>query len=271
MLLRRLEFDWVEEVWPQKGTWPVYALAWPTLEMDKAVFSSWELVTQIRQWDEAPPNYEILDNPDLHGLGGLLSNQTLRALAKKGLASKLIEDCLWPDQPSIKPFIHMIHFDLVNGSHNSKRGTWICIYPAPLGESREEQKQLDYYQLSEVFSRMKNQTQMPPHWRVDLPIADTVLHPGGYIYIMACDIPHRYKIGWTGRDLENRIGELRTGNPKIRLYRAYEGPKQVETILHNSFDDKRVLTSGVAGQEWFELNSDDLKWIDFVLRQSQKA
>lgn len=63
-----------------------------------------------------------------------------------------------------------------------------------------------------------------------------------------------YKIGWTKRDPEKRLKELKTGNSqnlKIEfVFKSKFGPK-IESNLHRKFSSKR------KNGEWFELNEEE--------------
>ena len=70
------------------------------------------------------------------------------------------------------------------------------------------------------------------------------------IYIaeeVGCD--YAVKIGVTDRDVENRLAELQTGNPrKLRIVRVLEGDEAEERRLHELFAEERLLG------EWFRLS-----------------
>jgi hypothetical protein len=65
-----------------------------------------------------------------------------------------------------------------------------------------------------------------------------------------------FKIGYTNEDIQCRINNLQTGNPKrLTIVHAMDGGRPLEKLLHKIFDSKRL--SG----EWFNLSEDDLKII----------
>lgn len=68
---------------------------------------------------------------------------------------------------------------------------------------------------------------------------------------------NNYKIGVTKhKDINSRISELQTGNSNelyIKDYYETKYPYKLEKMLHRHFFDKRIIN------EWFSLNSDDIK------------
>lgn len=74
---------------------------------------------------------------------------------------------------------------------------------------------------------------------------------GTQTYILT-DETGLYKIG-KSKDVKRRVRSLMIGNPSIRLVARI--PKDVESVLHDQFKDKRV--SG----EWFRLTDLDLDFI----------
>lgn len=77
----------------------------------------------------------------------------------------------------------------------------------------------------------------------------------GYVYLICDPSNDRFKIGVT-RDLKsNRVKKLQTGNStELFIHTIYETdwPFRLETMLHNHFQNKRVLN------EWFELDVNDV-------------
>lgn len=77
----------------------------------------------------------------------------------------------------------------------------------------------------------------------------------GYVYLICDPSNDMFKIGVT-RDLKsNRIKKLQTGNPtELFIHTIYETewPFRLETMLHNRFQDKKVLN------EWFRLDATDI-------------
>lgn len=65
-----------------------------------------------------------------------------------------------------------------------------------------------------------------------------------------------YKIGFTRRNIEERIKELKTGNASnftiINQYESKWGTK-IEAYLHRLYDQKKI------NGEWFNLTNDDVK------------
>lgn len=82
----------------------------------------------------------------------------------------------------------------------------------------------------------------------------------GIIYIVKCERTKLYKIGLTAGKIESRLRTLKTSNPRISLFKHYEGIIDVynqEKKLHDLFSKKRI------DGEWFELDELDLCNIDW--------
>ena len=76
-----------------------------------------------------------------------------------------------------------------------------------------------------------------------------------YLIKMVGNDRELYKIGYTSKNVQNRINELQTGCPyKILLVETYESKyaRKIETTLHNIYS--HINTHG----EWFELNIEDV-------------
>lgn len=66
----------------------------------------------------------------------------------------------------------------------------------------------------------------------------------------------KYKIGFTKRNVENRINEMKTGNSEdfhIEGYFESKWGTKIESSLHNKYKSKKI--SG----EWFNLTDDESK------------
>lgn len=65
-----------------------------------------------------------------------------------------------------------------------------------------------------------------------------------------------YKIGYTKRDVNERVSELKTGNPSEfvveKLYIAKQYGSSIEKNLHNYFKNVRIKG------EWFDLTESDI-------------
>jgi hypothetical protein len=78
------------------------------------------------------------------------------------------------------------------------------------------------------------------------------------IYLISSEINDKklYKIGYTSRNIEDRITEMKTGNAGIfeivDYYETNNFAKNIEKSLHIKFSTK--LVSG----EWFDLSEDDI-------------
>ena len=77
------------------------------------------------------------------------------------------------------------------------------------------------------------------------------------VYLICAEIGNEklYKIGYTKRDIEKRIKELKTGNAAdFYLVNSFESKwgTKIESILHRSLRSKKV--SG----EWFLLDENDI-------------
>lgn len=74
------------------------------------------------------------------------------------------------------------------------------------------------------------------------------------VYLIASQDNH-YKIGYTKREVKNRLKELKTGNSQtldvISIFESKWGNK-IESYLHRRFKDKKI------DGEWFELNDYDV-------------
>jgi len=90
----------------------------------------------------------------------------------------------------------------------------------------------------------------------------------GKVYLISCGSDFkRYKIGFTKRNIETRIKELRTGNSEdFKIVAIYESEfsKKIETILHRKYKMKKI--SG----EWFNLTEDEVKCFQSECEELQK-
>jgi hypothetical protein len=77
------------------------------------------------------------------------------------------------------------------------------------------------------------------------------------VYLLSSEINGSkiYKIGFTKRNVENRIKEFQTGNASeikiVETFKSKWGTK-IESFLHRKFSNKKI--SG----EWFGLNESDI-------------
>lgn len=82
----------------------------------------------------------------------------------------------------------------------------------------------------------------------------------GFIYLLKIEHPTKsiYKIGITGRNIEERVKELPRQYGKVEIIGVHRfvDTRIVEDILHNAFKDKRFYE--YFGHELFELNNNDL-------------
>ena len=82
------------------------------------------------------------------------------------------------------------------------------------------------------------------------------------IYLISAELDGAiyYKIGWTKRDPQKRLNELRTANSHnlevIYTFETKWGPR-IESMLHNYYSDLR------CNGEWFRLSEQDVN--DFIL------
>ena len=87
----------------------------------------------------------------------------------------------------------------------------------------------------------------------------------GFIYlIMEVSDEERYKIGRTNTPIEQRMGNLQTGNPnELVLLDSFEtkNPVLLEKMLHVKYRNKNVLN------EWFDLDMDDIKGFQETCRR----
>ena len=77
----------------------------------------------------------------------------------------------------------------------------------------------------------------------------------GYVYLICDPSNDRFKIGVTRNLKSNRVKKLQTGNStELFIHTVYETewPFRLETMLHNKYNQKRVLN------EWFELDIHDV-------------
>ena len=77
----------------------------------------------------------------------------------------------------------------------------------------------------------------------------------GKVYLVGNLDENLYKIGWTRGDINNRVLQLQTGNPKkIEAVNEFESKHYVklETYMHNRHGSKR------QEGEWFELTQEDV-------------
>jgi hypothetical protein len=78
------------------------------------------------------------------------------------------------------------------------------------------------------------------------------------VYLICAEINGKklYKIGYTRRDVETRVRELKTGNAAdlfiVESFKSKWGTK-IESQIHRRFRHKKV------NGEWFDLNDDDVQ------------
>ena len=76
-----------------------------------------------------------------------------------------------------------------------------------------------------------------------------------YVYLICDPSNDRFKIGVTRDIKSNRLKKLQTGNStELFIHSSYrtEWPFRLETLLHNHFNNKKVLN------EWFALDAQDV-------------
>lgn len=78
----------------------------------------------------------------------------------------------------------------------------------------------------------------------------------GKIYLICDPLSDTFKIGVTKRDVNERLKEIQTctaGDVFVCQTFESENPYKLESILHRKYSSKRLTN------EWFDLDSDDLK------------
>lgn len=76
------------------------------------------------------------------------------------------------------------------------------------------------------------------------------------VYLIGIQEEFRYKIGYTIRNINNRVNEIQTGNAKkIEVLDLFETEHhvKVESWMHNRHGAKRMEG------EWFELTDEDVR------------
>lgn len=79
------------------------------------------------------------------------------------------------------------------------------------------------------------------------------------VYLISSEIDDtkHYKIGYTKREVSERIRELKTGNcgvfEIIKVYKPKDFAVNIEKSLHRHFSTKKV------NGEWFELSDEDVE------------
>lgn len=79
-----------------------------------------------------------------------------------------------------------------------------------------------------------------------------------FVYLICAEFEGRklYKIGYTRRNIEKRIKEIKTGNGSdiylVNFFKSKWGTK-IESQLHKFYLNKKI------NREWFDLSDDDLK------------
>ena len=76
------------------------------------------------------------------------------------------------------------------------------------------------------------------------------------VYLISSgDFEKQYKIGYTRRDVEDRVKEFKTGNSNnleiISVFESKWGTK-IESSLHRKYKTKKI------DGEWFDLNQEDV-------------
>lgn len=265
-MFRRIECSWITEEWPYDGAWPVYIFAVPPPQMDQMLGDAFALQQLLISWNEVPhPALNRMNDISLNFLGGVFQNSLFVEAQKASVANLLVRDFQWPMQPSMTPFVGIQHFRIINGIQTEIRGECLFLYPAPPVDDPKLRKDINFWDCAALFEEFKSQTKMSQNWKLNLPITDKDLPKTGLVYIMESENRGRYKIGWTARDAGERLSEIRTANSEVRLIDAYSATKQIETMLHKVFADKRVRESKEAGNEWFDLEEEDLAWIKRIL------
>lgn len=86
------------------------------------------------------------------------------------------------------------------------------------------------------------------------------------IYLISSEYENMkfYKIGWTKRDPNKRLKELKTANSqnlKIeKVFQSKYGPR-IEANLHRRFNNKR------CNGEWFELSNEDVNKFENICKK----
>lgn len=82
----------------------------------------------------------------------------------------------------------------------------------------------------------------------------------GFVYLIGeLDNKNNYKIGFTKKDVNERIKELQTGSSEeLYLHSSFKSsyPNKLEKMLHRHFQENKKIN------EWFVLNEEQTK--DFI-------
>lgn len=98
-----------------------------------------------------------------------------------------------------------------------------------------------------------NADMIPWHSAEDPPIMCCPMQEEcvGSVYIIRSGNTSHYKIGYTGRDIGQRMSEIQTGSPlPLSLVASWTAPRTAETKIHRIFSDCRLEG------EWFDLTVD---------------
>lgn len=93
-------------------------------------------------------------------------------------------------------------------------------------------------------------------------------HKFNFVYVIANNAGTHYKIGATGRDVENRFKAAqkhyriqKNTEEELKIIKIFETENgaMLEEYLHNKFDDKKI--EDFSAREWFSLEDEDLNYI----------
>jgi Meiotically Up-regulated Gene 113 (MUG113) protein len=84
------------------------------------------------------------------------------------------------------------------------------------------------------------------------------------LYLMLNQNTNKIKIGYS-KKIAYREGTLQSKEPAVKLICSWIAPREIETLLHKKYDNKRVRG------EWFNLNPRELKEINDVMKEYKKT
>ena len=188
--------------------------------------------------------------------GWILNNPLISKITEHGDIDSVLDAwCNYQEKENL-PFLVSSDWITESPSHTPKGMAFTLVPP---------NQPTDHFILKDLWNSLKTQYRLPSTWAINLPITDIKPNQPGWIYLIKAGDTNQYKIGWTVREPELRLAEIRTSSPRATFEGYWQGTFQLEGIMHTLFEKKRIVGSKEAGQEWFELNSEDINLVKRLL------
>jgi hypothetical protein len=108
------------------------------------------------------------------------------------------------------------------------------------------------YNIEATNIKLQNERDKQLSWKSTSPKATS--NKSKFVYIAFDSYSDTYKIGYTG-NINNRLKQLRIGNPYLSILYFVNGGRTLERKLHSIFEVNKV------DGEWFKLSSKDIEFL----------